>query len=43
MNTGSFVRHKRHMLFLTSAPNFRGGGSADPRDPAFQNPWRNMS
>jgi len=29
------------MQFLTSAPNFRGGGSSDPPppDPAFQSPW----
>ena len=29
---------KRHMQFLTSAPNFRGGGSAGPPDPTYPSP-----
>jgi len=31
------VRHKRHMQFLTSAPNL--WGSADPYDLAFLSLW----
>ena len=30
------------MQFLTSASNFRGGGSADPPDTAFSSPWLSL-
>jgi len=35
--TSTPVRYKRNIQFLTSAPNFRGGVSADPL--TFPSPW----
>ena len=33
------VRRKRHIQFLTSAPNFRGSTDRPPPDPAYPSPW----
>jgi len=40
-STGGQDFHKRHMQFMTSAPNFMG--LADPPDPAFPSPWQSAN